>query len=557
MTFGTWSSKLGTVRRNATRYWPLWASALGLLLLVAWEFYRYSYNNLLVSSRPILIASSLYAMAAAILVYQELFQSRYANALHSLPVTRIDIFIANTLSGLAFLLIPLVPMFPICCSLLGVAEAFFWCLAVSVYYLYGFTVGTLASVLSGTRLGALVNAMLLAFGIPMLEYALYGVSTYLLIGLEASEPLTIILSPMLQLADLYIPDPSTWNYFAVVSVVCVVVLVLTMLLYRRRKVESAGDFIAFAPMNIVVKALLTIMGGIYGGQILASILDLDGTPSTVSQVLVWLVSGVLIARMAAEILVERTVWIFKGRQLLHYGLAAIVAVVCVLILDADPLKAETRVPEAGDVSYVSVSNYSFYFYDNNVQMEDPEDIEKATELHRLITENLETNTSYDHARSYGEPVYFRYKLKNGQTLTRKYWLYFSADEMATPSNLYHSLYRYFNDPERLFDEMIVGDYDLEGAKAAVISADITYNYEQAGITVSKPGAQALLDALWMDTAAGNMDCYFVGGVEYSGATIIFNFMMRSDDPDLEAYENVWLELPATAEHTLAYLESLT
>lgn len=554
MTFGTWSSKLGTVRRNVTRYWPLWASALGLLLLVAWEFYRYNHNDLLASSSPILIVSALYAMTAAILVYQELFQSRYANALHSLPVTRIDIFIANTLSGLAFLLIPLVPMFPIWCGLLDATEAFFWCLSVSVYYLYGFTVGTLASVLSGTRLGALVNAMLLSFGIPMLEYAIYGVSTHLLIGLEASAPLTMILSPMLQLMHLDLLEPGAWRYFAVVSAVCLVVLVLTMLLYRRRKAESAGDFIAFAPMRILVKVVLTAMAGIYGGQILGAILDLTDTPGTVGQVLTWLIPGVLIARMATEILVERTVRIFKARQLAHYGIAALAATACVFLMDADPLKVETRVPEANDVAYVNVSNY---FYDPNAPMDDPAEIDKATALHRLIIENLETSTTDVPDKSIAEPVYFQYKLKNGQTLNRRYFLYFSEEEMADSNHLYHALYRYFNDPQRLFDEMIAGDYDLEKAKAAVLSANITSGYEENGITVSKTDAQALLDALWMDTAAGNMDRYLVGRVEYSGTTIIFDFAMRSDDSDSEVYENIWLELPATAEHTLAYLESLT
>ena len=107
-------------RKNLTRFWPLWGGAalagamvpLYLLLAllgmpdanVSVRDFGYALYATDVYAVPAVTAG--YAILCAMAVWGYLYKSRSVGLMHTLPVDRTGLFVTNTLSGLAMMLIP-------------------------------------------------------------------------------------------------------------------------------------------------------------------------------------------------------------------------------------------------------------------------------------------------------------------------------------------------------------------------------------------------------------------------------------------------------------------
>ena len=52
-------------------------------------------------------------------------------------------------------------------------------------------------------------------------------------------------------------DKALWGYLAIAAVIGVALLAASLLLYRRRRLESAGDFAAVKPIKTVFTVLVS------------------------------------------------------------------------------------------------------------------------------------------------------------------------------------------------------------------------------------------------------------------------------------------------------------
>ncbi len=152
-------------KKNITHYWPIWGIILfwNLFLLPIMIYdsslqYRYFTNmtqaqleqqrlNDITSLLQVYISPGLlfvFALAAVMAVFSYLYSTRTAYTFHALPVTRLQLFVTNYLSGLLFLVVP---------------EAI------------GFLAGTLVSVVCGyTSINYLFTGLLFAMGVSFFFY---------------------------------------------------------------------------------------------------------------------------------------------------------------------------------------------------------------------------------------------------------------------------------------------------------------------------------------------------------------------------------------------------
>lgn len=446
MKFGTWCSKWQAVRRNLLRFWPA-CLIFGVVLILHVMTIRYSVQGYPSFFYMDLSTAGAYGAAygyfCAILLFRDLFTQRYAVAVHALPQTREAIFLGNLLSGLALVLIPLVPGFLLMLSKTNGnwGQSLSLVAAVLLLWLYGFAIGTLGANLSGTAFGAVCTGLFLAFGIPFGESFADLILTELLPGISSVDavPVTVDCSPLLALVEWDYDKGLPWGFLSIWGVVSVLLLGCALWLYKKRKLEAAGEFAAFSGLKPILKAMFTFFGGIILGVILCALVD-DGVlmeEYDLWNTLGWLLPGNLLAVLIGEMLVEKTVRVFKGRQLLRYGLCALLTLgVCALIW-ADPARISTKVPEQEDISSVHISDGTYGF-----TAESPEAISAVRQLHEMVTDDLYLCVKYPT----GDDLEFYYTLKNGSVMVREYTLEFYDYQSGTKHPYYDAMQDYFNDP---------------------------------------------------------------------------------------------------------------
>ncbi len=512
MNFGTWKGSCYAVRNKFFRFWPacLIFTVLMVLHVLTIEPPK-TLNDVYSIYFSILMASiygSLYGGICAILLFRDLFNRRYAVAVHALPQTREAIFLGNFLSGLALVLVPMVPAFFLLVPKLegNWGQALLLYPMVLMYWLYGFAIGSLGANLSGTAFGAVSASVFLTFGIPFGESFVDLILTELLPGITSVDavPATIDCSFLLALIERDYDKGLPWGFLSIWGVVSILLLGCALWLYKKRKLEAAGDFAAFSGLKPVLKALFTFFGGVILGVILCAPVN-DG-PLTEEydlwNTLGWLLPGNLLAVLIGEMLVEKTVRVFKGRQLLRYGLCALLTFgVCALIW-ADPAGISTKVPGQEEISCVYISDGTYGF-----TAESPEAIAAVLQLHQTTTEDLSPCVKYPT----GDELEFHYTLKNGKVMVRKY-VFEYYDHQSLTVHPHYNVKRDFFDNTRwalscclgqeLPEEALTGqDYDLlYYAKATVIDEEQNLSY-----TLYSGDLKKLLYCIGQDMEAGKLE----------------------------------------------------
>ncbi len=594
----------GTVfKKTVARYWPVWAAYLVVWLVCLplnmlmqlqeldpqFAHYAYTAENILASSAEALLpAAVVFAPLAAMAVFSHLYNSRSANFFGALPVRREGLFLTHYLAGLAFLLVPDL-IVGVLTLLVGAAFGAN-CLTVALYWLliafgegfffYSFAVfcGMFAGhILALPAFYAIFNALAAAL-IMMFEFICsqfyYGYYRFGGILPLAAEWLT----PTYRIAynvDIEITIPPSkvsevalqgGGTLAVYAGAALVLTAAAFLLYRKRRLETAGDVVAVAPMKPVFKYSVSFCAGLFFGWVTALILG-ETTEVWIAASVVWAVAGCFIAQM----ILDKSFRVFKkwkGPAVMGLVFCALFAVVCF-----DLTGYETRVPDASNVASVTVPDlYSSWDKGNytGFETDDPERIADLIILHRAAVDQRDSGSAptAPNDTSGSTKLTLVYHLKSGGTLSRSY--YFSIDSALTgqegsPAWALERVYsdpalmeeRYgFHEPE---DQLIYVDYtnrDWWNSEEEDGDAEPTPEYEYGRIygqmTFDGVDARALLTAAKADFAAGRLGQFHVG--QYPETLRTLNFVYEGDT-GLRA-GNVEIPVADTATETLAVLERL-
>ena len=240
------------LKTDITRFAPVWASyLLGLAMMVLLQFSGgsddaaktsivYDFNRLCMLGVGI---NGLYAQVVVQALFGDLLNPRLCNALHAMPVTRDGYYGAHLIAGLLFALVPnclvllptslLLPRQVASVSLLSL-------LALSLQYIFYLGTALTAVQLAGNRIGMDISISWVARICPTV--AMYE-GTYF-----------APVDHSYYIGDTYhyvfdgISMGDVWLKAAVCAGLGVVCMAIAQLLYRKRRLETAGDLLHSLPL---------------------------------------------------------------------------------------------------------------------------------------------------------------------------------------------------------------------------------------------------------------------------------------------------------------------
>ena len=525
------------IRKDLTRFWPVWGSylAIWLMILPIPMLTSYSgtesYPDLVVSIHRLLtgtggeaalIMTAIYGGLSAFAVWSYLYQSRSASLFHSLPVTRETLFCSHFTAGLSFLMIPnvLIALLTYLCQMsLGYfdpTQILCWLAVVCLESLLFYALGTLAAMCTGNLPTMPVLYGLINFAVVVYESLLTEFSTQLYWGVS-SQPLKLtFLSPFIHLAQTscYVTEGTpvtlhgiytTWEtirfyspdyllLLCLYALAAVVLVVCSLLLYRRRATESAGDVIAFDFLKPIAKYCFAFGSALVLGWIFDEII-FYGTDNAFPKILCCCLGGA-IGYITAVMLLKKSFRVFQLKKMA--GLLVLWAVICGLFVafDHDLFGVESHVPRLGELTEVTL--YSDY----DLQLTQPQDMDKVLELHRAILDNKDTldTSRYNSVPYDGDTCYVRinYYYEDGTTLRRSYNLPCGEKDLADPASPAYKLSAIMSDPQWLVENY------LPPEDAVIESIQLNLYGDTIRQMAGEPFAQTYSNHCYVDSAHASL-----------------------------------------------------
>ena len=525
-------------KKNMTRFAPAWViytvCLLMGMLLMRQDNDAYWFSANVAQLLPVTGVINLgYALLVAQLLFGDLYSSRMCGYIHALPVTRESIFGSAVAAGMLYSLIPTVLAAGLA-MLLGTGSLveqgwqipLLWLLGCNLHYLFFFGVAAFSALCVGNRFAQAVVYGITNFASVIVYWLADTLYVPMLYGVVTNEEPFMLMSPVVWFGSSEYIDVSRefdagetvrawfeisdgWGYLAICAVLGVLLLGGALLLYRRRHLECAGDFMA---VRILEPVFLVVYSMIVASMFYFICKEIVGASA-----LAYLFVGLTLGCFTGMMLLERQIRVFGKRHLLRFA-ALVLGVGATLIVTAlDPAGIVKWMPEKDSVASVTLHPYYGYSYSASVRLDTPEEISDALRLHELVLEerNLDIG-SYTQTLENGQEIpvnnqriTLMYTLKNGQTRTRSYVvdLLGEAGELVIP---------HFNTLEAIF-HTYDGEHTVEGILAATRAVEVScsrYEGSQINKTVDLDGyyvsiqdadlIRELLEAIVADAEQGTM-----------------------------------------------------
>jgi len=513
------------LRKDITRFAPLWGLYLigGLLvaLTIAGNSGRYYHlaRNLNSVIGPFGIISLCYAFLVAQLLFGDLFNTRLCNALHAMPLRREGWFLTHITAGLLFSLVPNLIMSIAIMPFLGKLwyTALLWYLGMTLHYVFFFGLAVFCMMLTGNRFAAaavyvilnFLSLIVMWFATVLYEPMMYGV-VIRNDGFDLFSPVValcqcnsfftvdhmvgchcgkngLLLFPVSDGPCIYefTGLGESWIYPSILAALGVLLGIAALALYRKRHLESAGDFIAFKSVRPVFSIVYTLCVGALA-QIFG---DLFSVPFYI-----FLFIGLLVGFFTGQMLLNRTARVFKKRSWLAVALILVLVFGSLGLFQADAFGIVRWTPKAENVVSFKVAHGNvdnFNEYNTDAEFSDQAAIEEMIAIHKLlIAEGPEEDRVYQNGF---RTVSICYTLENGREVYRQYKATRGGRAMQMLDDLV------FHNPV-----YILRAADLEELKAKVSEVSVE------GLSFYGAKKDSLLAALWVDGQAGtlnNLDDY--------------------------------------------------
>ena len=540
--------------KNLTRFAPVWvlyavAEVLGLLSLplepgiVA--------EDLTQIMGAVAIFHAGYALIVAACLFGDLFDSRMCNGLHAMPMRREGWLLTHLASGLIFALIPAVVGGAVAAVILKEYYwiGLLWQAASLLQFVFFFGVAVFSAMCAGKRIGMVAIYAIANFLSMLIYWVADAIFEPLLPGVMLSDRWFVRFCPMASMArNTYVNFyyngglggffkgfyQEGWNYLYICVGVGIVFLLLSWLLYRKRSLETAGNFVSFRPMGILFLLAYTLAVG----TLLYSFGDLLGMYRDYG----FLMVGLLVGWFTGWMLLERTVKIFNKKVLLGLIAFAMAFAGSVGLTIMDPVGMVTYIPESNKIENACMYlQKDTYYYEHEQQslaedryMTKPEDIAQVRELHRQMIEMPKVTD--------GEviTVYVRYEMKNAIVVERKY-------EVPAQSDAAENLRIFFSDPRAVFR---VQSWDTVKDSVRWITGYPSNSEKMIELRDPKQ-MEALMAAIEADCKAGNFaqhDYFHINRNYTVGLEIGWEHALGNSAEYVVVYED--------SVHTCAFLETL-
>lgn len=441
-------------RKNLTRFAPAWVLYGVILLLILISMFSERFDSNLIETLMLFpVANFIFAFLAAQLLYGDLYNSRMCNAIHALPLRRESWFVTNLASGFSFSLIPTAAALLFCLLMIllgagccdnGLLIPVMVFIGANVQYIFFFGLATFCAFLVGKRFAMAVVYAIINFASMIAYWLVDTLYTPMLEGIHTNIEPFISLSPVVRMCSYEYMDVEWignyiqrgimhfvegWGYIAICAAVGVALLGLALVLYRKRKLECAGDFMAVRGMEPVFLTVYTLVVG--------CVFQMFFGLFTGNDIGISLFIGLFVGFFTGRMLIKRTVRVFQWKAWGKCGILIGIFLLTLLLTWLDPLGLQKWMPDAEDVISIRVNaNHGNYGSNGEIfTVEDAADIETILQVHALlIAEDERTEVIYPTpivigvdvepvpADNYTTPISLTYTLKNGRTVSRYYYV---------------------------------------------------------------------------------------------------------------------------------------
>ena len=457
-------------RKTVQRFWPLWFSyafvlALALPVKLAGRLGRAVSEQdaaRLAQFVPLeflsgigLFMAPVMGCAAAMAVYSHLYSQRSAAAYGMLPIRREGVFASVTLAGL----LPLIAvdlLAALGCLAAGAAQfeavlpaaAAMFC-GMSLMVLAYFGIAAFCAQLTGSIIILPILFVAVNIGAVVFEGVTASVVGEFVYGYTARDYGLELFSPFvgMPLRSQYSPvyqalaggelrvigyEYTGWAYSCCCAAAGALLLWPSGLLYKRRRLETAGDVVAISILRPVFRYCAATACALLLAFLLSDLVMPDAAGMGVTGALIFalfMLLGGLIGWLAAEMLVQKSFRVFRmGRK--WFGFAALWLLLTALLMcgELDVTGYERRVPQADEVVRVELS-----YAGDSMTLSSRENVEAVLSLHESIIEGKE---QYETAggQANGELGYipynirFSYELEDGGRMQRRYYVSLDAQD---------------------------------------------------------------------------------------------------------------------------------
>jgi ABC-2 type transport system permease protein len=542
------------LKKNITRFWPLWGAYLVVWLLILPISYGNSFLNGAGDANSVArMAGDIYDLAgvggtiiggicgilSAMAVFSYLTSSRAVGMMHSLPLRRGALFTTNYLSGYLFMLVPNILVFFVTLavySAYGLAGFFVpmcvWLVTVCVLCFFFYSFAVLCAMLTGHILILPAVYVILNGVIIISKFLVRKVFGMLVLGYNGDMSATKLdfLSPFYYLASFRNWDagwrdntgvlhPNFGGWWPVLGygLAAVAIVGIAFAIYRRRHSESAGDVVAVPVLKPVFKYCMGFGLVITLGLLLTTIFKGRAYGASLSLImfLCMLVSAFL-GYFAAEMLIHKSLRVFKrGWKGFIIFCAVFAALFCCVEFDMSGF--ETHIPATADISGVdvyspSIRNYSAHLFEDEAGIEAVRSMHEVLTKHKRELDKAQNSPDYKYSEmaptleykyapslelSSVERVILTYTLKSGKTITRRYYVPVTEELLGDPSSPAGALNAILNDRSKIVEQLTLPDGVVftEGFIDSEYFID-----EETNFFIQLDGAQAqrIYDALQSD-----------------------------------------------------------
>lgn len=401
----------GVIRKDFSRFWPVWAGYLFCLLLAypvqllqmkrsgfsqqpGEELARYLCFSSRVSA-TVLIA--LFAALAALTVWSYLHNARAASLYHSLPLTRESLFTSHWLAGMGFLVLPQLGTALLCgiiiLPVLGFKSSLLFCGLWLLFHLFldllFFGLGTLIAMLTGNLMTHAILYGIFHFMFYICEQLVQMYQKMFLFGVSHLPARLTFLSPLVWLFT-HFERKWDWESFSpsedllLLRIGCyalagLVLSLAALLLYRKRQIESAGDVIAIRSLRPVAKYAFAFGCALVLGAFFLLVLFYG--EESLPAVCVSMLLGGTIGYFVAAMLLKKSFRVFRWdwNGLKGWLCAVLALLVLIAGIRLDFTGISKRVPAADQVKEVRITCSG-----EGLTLSDPAKIEQTVRLHRQL-----------------------------------------------------------------------------------------------------------------------------------------------------------------------------
>lgn len=413
----------GLFRSTLRRFWPLWTIHfagwllfLPVLTLMNNLGPNKSTKFIFTICESAVFASSVVAFIMAILaamaVFSFMYSSRSTGLIASLPVRREAIFCSTWLGGVfvivgSNLVIALLTFLFSLGATTSAALAFkavcIWLGVYSMQFILFFGIASLTAVMTGSIAVLPILYIIFNFLAVGMESIIRLDFSCLIWGMSngSFDCVLDFLSPLVYMVGSFVPDVEyntpyvadtlgslldrecvavTYSHWLPTVIYCLVGLIFSaaaLMVFRKRRMESAGDVVAVRCMHPVFKYGVTVCSALCGGLLLYTVLFalFESRSASVFIMILSMIIFAFIGYFGAKMLLEKSFHVFRGSWV-GFIVVCCLCAVFTLCCDLDVCGIGAYVPKEGSIKSITVYQRG--------PVEDPAIIENYRQLHEKI-----------------------------------------------------------------------------------------------------------------------------------------------------------------------------